>query len=164
MELTPDGGTTVATVSERLIAAGLSLPEPPTALGDYVPAVRAGGLVFTSGQLPLRDGALLSSGRVGESVSFETAVECARIAALNALAAASTLCELDEVTSVIKLTGYVASAPGFTAQPGVVDGASGVLIAAFGSSGRHAREAVGVAELPKGAPVEVSVILLLGDE
>jgi enamine deaminase RidA (YjgF/YER057c/UK114 family) len=153
----------VSTVIDRLASAGLSLPEPPSALGDYLPAVRAGSLVFTSGQLPIREGALLTSGLVGESVTPEVASECARIAALNGLAAASTVCDLDAVCGVAKLTGYVASAVGFTGQPGVVDGASAVLLAAFGDAGRHAREAVGVAELPKGAPVEVAMILVLGD-
>lgn len=153
----------MSTVTERLAAAGLELPEPLPALGDYVPAVRVGQLVFTAGQLPIRDGALLTSGVVGHSVSPDTAVECARLAALNALAAASTVCDLDRVTAVVKLTGYVASAPGFTAQPSVIDGASGVLIAAFGPAGRHAREAVGVSALPKGAPVEVSLVCALGD-
>ena len=151
------------TVIERLAAAGHTLPAPPSALGDYVPAVRAGALVFTSGQLPIIDGALMTSGIVGGSVSTEVAAECARIAALNALAAASTVCDLDSVRMVAKLTGYVASAEGFTAQPAVIDGASAVLLAAFGEAGRHAREAVGVAELPKGAPVELSVVLVLNE-
>jgi enamine deaminase RidA (YjgF/YER057c/UK114 family) len=151
------------TVIERLAAAGHALPAPPSALGDYVPAVRAGALVFTSGQLPIIDGALMTSGIVGGSVSTEVAAECARIAALNALAAASTVCDLDSVRTVAKLTGYVASAEGFTTQPAVLDGASAVLLAAFGEAGRHAREAVGVAELPKGAPVELSVVLVLDE-
>jgi enamine deaminase RidA (YjgF/YER057c/UK114 family) len=119
--------------------------------------------VFTSGQLPIIDGALMTSGIVGGSVSTEVAAECARIAALNALAAASTVCDLDSVRTVAKLTGYVASAEGFTTQPAVLDGASAVLLAAFGEAGRHAREAVGVAELPKGAPVELSVVLVLDE-
>jgi enamine deaminase RidA (YjgF/YER057c/UK114 family) len=150
-------------VVERLAAAGYVLPAPPSALGDYVPAVRAGALVFTSGQLPVVDGALMTSGVVGSSVSPEVAAECAGVAALNALAAASTVCDLDAVRMVAKLTGYVASAEGFTAQPVVIDGASAVLLAAFGEAGRHAREAVGVAELPKGAPVELSVVLVLSE-
>jgi enamine deaminase RidA (YjgF/YER057c/UK114 family) len=153
----------VSTVTERLASAGLLLPEPPSALGDYLPAVRAGSLVFTSGQLPLREGSLITSGLVGAAVTPEVAHECARVAALNGLAAASTVCDLDKVTRVAKVTGYVASAEGFTAQPQVIDGASAVLLTAFGQLGRHAREAVGVAQLPKGAPVEVSIVLVLSD-
>ena len=129
-----------------------------------MPAVRAGNLVFTSGQLPLRDGALVTSGHVGGPVSPQSAAECARVAVLNALAAAATVCDLDTVVRVVKLTGYVASAPGFTAQPSVIDAASGVLAAAFGEAGKHAREAVGVAEPPKGAPVELSIVLALAEQ
>lgn len=149
-------------VEDRLAAAGHTLPSPSTALGSYVPACRAGSLVFTSGQLPVRDGALVTSGIVGETVSVETARACAERAALNALAVASTVCDLDEVRRVVKLTGYVASTPGFTAQPSVIDGASAVMIAAFGEAGRHARAAVGVASLPLGSPVEVEVVLEIG--
>ncbi len=148
-------------VAQRLHDGGLELPVPSAALGAYVPATRAGDLVFTSGQLPMRAGELLGTGRVGDDVDVETAVRCARQCALNALAAASTVCDLDEIAQVVKLVGYVASAPGFTGQPGVVDGASGVLALAFGESGRHAREAIGVAALPLGAPVEVSLVLAL---
>jgi enamine deaminase RidA (YjgF/YER057c/UK114 family) len=146
-------------VTDNLAAAGLVLPPAPSALGSYVPAVRAGTLVYTSGQLPLVDGSLVTSGLVGGEVTLEVARRCASRAALNALAAASTVCDLDRVTSVVKLTGYVASAPGFTAQPAVVDGASEVLLAAMGERGRHARAAVGVASLPLGAPVEIEIVL-----
>lgn len=148
-----------ASVVERLRSGGLEIPVPAVALGAYVPAVRAGDLVFTSGQLPVHSGELLERGRVGDGVSAEDATLCARQCALNALAAASTVCDLDEVVRIVKLTGYVASAPGFLGQPGVIDGASEVLALAFGEAGRHAREAVGVAALPLGAPVEVSLIL-----
>lgn len=149
------------TVTERLAQAGLSLPEAPKALGDYVPATRTGTLVFTSGQLPLVDGVLLAQGIVGADVDTDTAAKCAAAAVLNALAAASTVCDLDDVLSVVKLVGYVASAPGFTSQPLVLNAASGCLISAFGDAGRHAREAIGVASLPMNAPVEVSVVLEL---
>ncbi|MDT8434075.1 MAG: RidA family protein [Anaerosomatales bacterium] len=152
----------MAAVPDRLESAGLVLPEPPSALGDYLPAVRAGALVFTSGQLPTEAGELLASGLVGTDITPELAAECARTAALNALAAASTVCDLDDVIGVVKLVGYVASAAGFVAQPQVIDGASQVLLSAFGQAGRHAREAVGVARLPKDAPVEVSIVLMLG--
>jgi enamine deaminase RidA (YjgF/YER057c/UK114 family) len=148
-------------VTERLRTAGHELPDPPGALGTYRPARRAGGLVFTAGQLPLRDGSLITSGRVGAEVPSEVAKACASQAALNALAAASTVCGLDEVAAVVRLTGYVSSAPGFTAQPGVVDGASEVMLAAFGDDGAHSRVAVGVAALPLGAPVEIEVVLAL---
>lgn len=147
--------------TRRLAKAGLDLPAGPAALGDYVPAVRSGSLVFTSGQLPMLAGALLASGIVGAEVDGATARACAERCALNALAAASTVCDLDDVTRVVKVTGFVASAPGFTGQPGVVDGASAVMGVAFGESGRHARAAVGVASLPLGAPVELEVVLEL---
>lgn len=148
---------------ERLEAAGLRIPDPPAALGAYVPAVRAGSLVFTAGQLPIRDGALLASGRVGAEVDEAEARACAEQCALNVLAAAASVCDLDEVAAVVRLTGYVASAEDFLGQPAVVDGASGVMVTAFGEAGRHAREAVGVLVLPLGAPVELSAVLLLGD-
>ncbi|PKQ10021.1 MAG: LysR family transcriptional regulator [Actinobacteria bacterium HGW-Actinobacteria-9] len=146
-------------VVARLAKAGLVFPAPAVPVGDYVPATRSGNLVFTSGQLPLRDGALYRTGTVGSDVTVDDAVECARIAALNALAAASTVCDLDDVSRVLKLIGYVASASTFVSQPAVVNGASGVLVAAFGEAGVHAREAVGVSSLPMGAPVEVSIVL-----
>lgn len=151
----------MTSVAERLAGAGLVMPPASAALGMYVPATRAGSVVFTSGQLPLLDGALITSGLVGAQVDAAMARRCAEQAALNALAAASTVCDLDHIRSVVRLVGYVASAPGFTAQPSVVDGASEVLIAAFGEAGRHARSAVGVAALPLGAPVEVELTLLL---
>jgi enamine deaminase RidA (YjgF/YER057c/UK114 family) len=149
------------TVVERLLAAGLELPVPAAALGAYVPAVHAGDLVFTSGQLPMCDGRLLERGLVGDTVSVEAAALCARQCALNALAAASTVCDLEGVERVVKLVGYVASAPHFSAQPAVIDGASEILALAFGEQGRHAREALGAAALPLGAPVEVSLVLEL---
>lgn len=152
----------MATVAERLAAAGLVLPEPARPAGAYVPAVLSDGLVFTSGQLPIVDGSLVSIGLVGQDVSAEAARECARVCALNALAAAATVCDLEEVVRAVKLTGYVASAGGFVAQPAVIDGASEVLVLAFGDAGTHAREAVGVARLPLDAPVECSLVLALG--
>lgn len=146
-------------VAERLRSAGWSLPSAPAPAGAYVPAVRVGGLVFTSGQLPVVDGNLRAVGTVGREVTSEVAFECARLCALNALAAAATVCDLDQVSQVIKLTGYVASAPDFTAQPAAINGASEVMRVAFGDAGVHAREAVGVSALPLGAPVEVSITL-----
>ena len=149
----------MSSVSDRLAEAGHDLPQAAAALGAYVPAVRTGSLVFTSGQLPVRTGELLAAGVVGAEVGLDLARICAQRCALNALAAAGTVCDLDAVTRVVKVTGYVASAAGFTAQPSVVDGASELLALAFGDRGRHAREAVGVAALPLGAPVEVAIVL-----
>lgn len=146
-------------VADRIAAAGLTLPQPSAALGAYVPSVRSGSLVFTAGQLPLVDGALIANGRVGDEVAVDVARDCAQRCVLNALAAASVSCDLDEVVRVVKVTGYVASAPGFTAQPGVIDAASELLVTIFGDSGKHAREAVGVTALPLGAPVEISLVL-----
>ena len=127
-----------------------------------MPAVRSGSLVFTSGQLPLVDGTLSATGSVPGDVTPEIARESASTCALNALAAASTVCDLDAVVRVVKVTGFVASEPTFTGQPSVVDGASSVMLAAFGDAGRHARAAVGVASLPVGAPVEVEIVLEVG--
>lgn len=135
------------------------MPEAPTAVGAYVPAVRSGHLVFTSGQLPWLEGELLARGTVGADVTPETAAACAERCALNALAAAASVCDLDSVTRVVKIVAYVASVPDFGGQPGVIDSASAVMVAAFGESGTHAREAVGVAALPLGAPVELSIVL-----
>lgn len=146
-------------VKGRLAAAGLSLPPTPAAVGAYVPAARSGALVFTSGQLPVVDGELVARGTVDAEVSVETAQQCATECALRALAAAASVADLDSVVRVVKVTGYVASSAGFDAQPAVIDAASAVMKAAFGESGAHAREAVGVAALPLGAPVEVSVVL-----
>lgn len=151
----------MSSVVQRLEAAGLMLPSAATPVGSYVSATRTGSLVFTSGQLPVVDGELMASGLVGDAVSLEAAQACAQRCALNCLAAAATVCDLDEVVSAVKLVGYVASATGFTSQPAVINGASDVLTLAFGDSGKHAREAVGVAALPLGAPVEVSLILAL---
>ena len=147
--------------SQRLAALGLELPEVATPVGTYVPAKRVGDLIHTSGQLPLVSGDLVAAGLVGQragDVTPERANECARIAALNALAAAAQVAGgLDSIESVVKITGFVASAPGFTAQPAVINGASSLLVEVFGEAGRHARSAVGVASLPLGAPVEVEL-------
>ena len=145
----------------RLAALGLALPEVATPVGTYVPAKRIGDLVHTSGQLPLVEGDLLAVGLVGQragDVTPERATECARVSALNALAAAAQVAGgLDNIESVVKITGFVASAPGFTAQPAVINGASSLMVEVFGEAGRHARSAVGVAALPLGAPVEVEI-------
>jgi enamine deaminase RidA (YjgF/YER057c/UK114 family) len=125
----------------------------------YLPAVRTGSLVFTAGQVPLVDGTVVATGKVGAGIDAETARQLARTCALNALAAVDALVGLDSVTRVVKVVGFVASAPGFTGQPAVVDGASDLLGEVFGEAGAHARSAVGVAELPLGAPVEVELVV-----
>ena len=145
----------------RLAALGLDLPPVAAPLASYVPAVQSGRQVYISGQLPLVDGQLLETGKVGAEVSPERANELAAACALNALAAVDALVGLERVSKVVKVTGFVAAADGFTAIPSVVNGASDLLGAVFGEAGRHARSAVGVAELPLGAPVEVEVIFEL---
>jgi enamine deaminase RidA (YjgF/YER057c/UK114 family) len=146
-------------VTERLAELGLTLPEVVAPLAAYVPAVRSGALVWSSGQLPMADGQLLASGLVGADVTPEQATELAQRCALNALAAVGSVVELDDMVCVVEVVGFVASAPGFTGQPAVVNGASELLGAVFGDAGRHARSAVGVAALPLGAPVEVEVVV-----
>lgn len=153
------------TPTERLAQLGLELPATPAPLAAYVPAVRSGDLVYTSGQLPMVDGALPKTGVVGDEavdVTPEEAAALARRCALNALAAVASVVDLDSVVRVVKVTGFVASAPGFTAQPVVVNGASELLGQVFGDAGRHARSAVGVSALPLGAPVEVEVVVQVG--
>ena len=147
---------------ERLAELGLELPEVAAPLAAYVPAVRSGDLVFTSGQLPLRGGELVAVGKVGAEVDPETAAACAQQCALNALAAAAALVPLEQVSRVVKLVVYVASAPDFTGQPGVGNGASHLVGEVFGDAGRHARSAVGVAALPLDAPVEVELVVEVG--
>lgn len=145
--------------SWRLRQLGMALPAVPTPAGAYLPAVRAGDLVFTAGQLPLVDGALTVTGLVGSEVSIEEAAACARTAALNAVAAAADAAGgVDAVGRVVKVVVFVASAPGFTAQAQVANGASDLLAEIFGPAGRHARSAVGVAALPLRAPVEVELV------
>ena len=144
----------------RLRELGLELPAVPSPAGAYVPATRAGNLVFTAGQLPFRGGELHAEGKVGEEVSAEQAYEAARLCALNALAAAAAETGgLGGIERVVKVTGFVASAPGFNGQPGVLNGASELLGEIFGEAGLHARSAVGVAELPLNAPVEVELVV-----
>jgi enamine deaminase RidA (YjgF/YER057c/UK114 family) len=148
-------------VAARLESLGITIPHRAAApAGVYVPAVVSGNLVFTAGQLPFVDGALPARGKVGAEVSPETARDCARIAVVNALAAvAEVIGSLDRVVRVAKVVGFVASDPGFTAQPGVIDGASELLGAVFDDAGVHARSAVGVAVLPLDSPVEVELIV-----
>ena len=144
---------------ERLAALGLTLPPVAAPVAAYVPAVRSGPYVYTAGQLPLADGKLPRTGKVGAQVSVDEAAGLARTCALNALAAvASVAGGLSAVTRIVKVTGFVASDPSFTGQPLVVNGASELLLEVFGEAGRHARSAVGVAVLPLDAPVEIELI------
>ncbi|WP_430592284.1 RidA family protein [Humidisolicoccus flavus] len=146
-------------VLERLSELGLTLPKVAAPVAAYIPAVSTGKLVFTSGQLPFVDGELPVTGLVGAEVSAEEAAALARICALNALAAIDAeIGSLDRVTRIVKVTGFVASADGFTGQPVVVNGASELFGEVFGDVGVHARSAVGVAQLPLASPVEVEVI------
>jgi enamine deaminase RidA (YjgF/YER057c/UK114 family) len=143
----------------RLAELGITLPEPPSPVASYVPFVVAGNLVFVSGQIPARAGALKRTGLVGAEVSQDDAVEEARVCAINAMAHLRAAAgSLDAIGRIVKLTVFVASAPGFRAQPLVANGASDLFVEVFGEAGRHARAAVGVAELPLGASVEVEVI------
>ena len=145
---------------ERLVELGLTLPEVVPPVAAYVPTVRTGSLVFTSGQVPLKDGALAFTGKVGAEVDPADAFLLAQQCALNALAAVKAeIGDLGRVRQVVKVVGFVASAPTFTGQPQVVNGASELLVAVFGEAGRHARSAVGVAVLPLDAPVEVEIVV-----
>ena len=150
----------MATVEQRLAQLGRPLPVAPAPLAAYVPAVRTGSLVFTAGQLPLVDGALHASGILTADDDIEKARECAAISVVNAIAAIKTVVpDLSQITRIVKLTGFVASTPGFTAHPQVVNGASELLGQIWPESGRHARSAVGVASLPLGAPVEIELVV-----
>jgi enamine deaminase RidA (YjgF/YER057c/UK114 family) len=146
----------------KLAELGLVLPEVVPPVAAYVPAVQTGKHVYVSGQLPMSGGQLMATGKVGAEVSAERAKDLAAQCALNALAAIDSLVGIDNVVKVVKVTGFVASAGGFTGQPGVINGASELFGAVFGEAGRHARSAVGVAELPLGAPVEVEVVVEVG--
>jgi enamine deaminase RidA (YjgF/YER057c/UK114 family) len=148
--------------STRLAELGIELPEVAKPLASYVPAVRSGNWVYTSGQLPMQAGKLAQTGKVGADVTPEQAKALARICALNALAAVDSLVGIDAVTQVVKVVGFVASAAGFDGQPGVINGASDLLGEVFGDRGAHARSAVGVFELPLDAPVEVELVVEVG--
>jgi enamine deaminase RidA (YjgF/YER057c/UK114 family) len=143
---------------KNLAELGITLPPVVAPVAAYIPAIRTGSLVYTSGQLPFVNGQLSAVGKVGAEVSVEAAKEAARLCALNALAAVHDLVGLDAVVRIVKVVGFVASAPGFGDQPVVINGASEFLGQVFGDAGRHARSAVGVAELPRDTPVEVELI------
>jgi enamine deaminase RidA (YjgF/YER057c/UK114 family) len=152
------------TPEEKIRDLGIELPGAPKPLGAYVPFVRTGNLVYLSGMLPLKDGKLLKTGRLGEGVSLEDGALCASTAALNALGVLrSFVGSLNMITQCVKLSGFVASAPDFTDQPKVLNGASELMVAVFGDSGRHARVAVGVNILPMNSPVEVDFIFEVRD-
>ncbi len=147
------------TPEEKLTSLGITLPELPKPLGSYVPFVRAGNLVYLSGMLPLKDGKLLSTGKVGASVTLDDATQLAKTAAINALAVLkSAIGDLDNVKRCIKVSGYVSSADDFCDQPKVINGASDFLFEVFGEAGRHVRVAVGVNVLPLDSPVEIDFI------
>jgi enamine deaminase RidA (YjgF/YER057c/UK114 family) len=147
-------------VEDRLAALGLAVPDVAKPVASYVPAVRTGSYIYTSGQVPLRNGELITTGKVGDQVSPELATECAQQCALNAIAAVKAeLGDLDQVKRVVKVVCFVASDTGFTGQPQVANGASDLLGKAFGDAGVHARSAVGVPVLPLDAPVEVEIIV-----
>jgi enamine deaminase RidA (YjgF/YER057c/UK114 family) len=150
----------MSTPEERLADLGLEIPEVAKPVAAYVPAVRTGNYVFTSGQVPFREGQLVATGKVGGEVTVEIAVECARLCALNAMAAVKALVgDLSRVNRVVKVVAFVASTPDFTGQPGVANGASELLGTVFGEAGQHARSAVGVPVLPLDAPVEVEILV-----
>jgi enamine deaminase RidA (YjgF/YER057c/UK114 family) len=147
------------TWSARLSELGIELPPVVKPVAAYVPAVQTGNLVYTAGQVPMQAGAMAQSGHVGGDVTAEEGKALARICVLNALAAVDGLVGIDAVVRVVKVVGFVSSAPGFNGQPGVINGASELLGEVFGEAGAHARSAVGVSELPLNAPVEVELIV-----
>lgn len=151
------------TPEQRLAELGIEIPDVVAPLASYVPAVRSGSYVYTSGQVPMVKGQMPVTGKVGAEVDPDTAKDCARVCALNALAAVRSITgDLSAVTRVVKVVGYVASDPGFTGQPGVVNGASDLLGQIFGDAGIHARSAVGVVALPLDAPVELELVVEVG--
>lgn len=152
----------MSTPEERLAELGLTVPEVAAPVASYVPAVRSGNYVFTSGQLPMRSGELMVTGKVGGEVTPEEAVECAQQCALNAIAAVKAeIGDLSQVKRIVKVVAFIASTPDFTGQPGVANGASELFGHAFGEAGVHARSAVGVPVLPLDSPVEVELLVEL---
>ena len=144
----------------KLKALNIELPMAPKPVANYVPVVQAGDLLFLSGVLPSRDGQLILTGKLGQGITIEQGMEAAKVAALNALAIVrSEVGSLDKVKRIVKMVGHIASAPGFTDQPQVLNGASDLLVQIFGEAGKHARVAVGAAELPRQAPIEIELIV-----
>jgi len=147
---------------QKLTQLGLELPAPPKPVANYVPVVRTGDLLFLSGVLPSRDGQLIMTGKLGQNLSIDQGMEAARVAVLNGLSIIrQETGSLDRVKRIVKMVGHIASAPGFTDQPQVLNGASDLLVSLFGDAGRHARVAVGAAELPRQAPIEIELIVEL---
>ncbi|HSN05032.1 MAG TPA: RidA family protein, partial [Nitrospira sp.] len=147
-------------IDAKLKRLNLELPAAPKPVANYVPVVRAGDLLFLSGVLPSRDGQLIMTGKLGQGLSIEQGMDAAKVAALNALAIIQgEVGSLDNVRRIVKMVGHIASAPGFTDQPQVLNGASDLFVALFGDAGKHARVAVGAAELPRQAPVEIELIV-----
>jgi enamine deaminase RidA (YjgF/YER057c/UK114 family) len=142
----------------KLAELALELPAVSSPKGAYIPAVRSGNLVYVSGQVPMSDGELIAIGKVGKEITPQRAKELSRQCALAALAAVDAVAGLENLVRIVKVVGYVASADGFTGQPDVVNGASDLFVTLFGDAGRHARSAIGVAQLPLGAPVEIEII------
>jgi enamine deaminase RidA (YjgF/YER057c/UK114 family) len=150
-------------VRAKLAELGLVLPVAAKPVAAYVPAIRTGNLVFTAGQLPMVDGALSASGKVGDKVSVEDAKKLAQICAVNALAAVETVADINKIARVVRVVGYVNGVTGFIQQPAVVNGASELFLHIWGEAGKHARSAVGVAELPLDAPVELELTVEIKD-
>jgi enamine deaminase RidA (YjgF/YER057c/UK114 family) len=149
-------------IKEKIESLGLTLPVAALPVAAYVPAVKTGNLVFVAGQLPLVDGKIVKEGKVGKEVTLEEAKEMAQVCALNALAAIALVADLDQIERVVRVGGFVNGIPGFTAIPPIINGASELFIKLFGDvNGKHARTAIGVAELPLNAPVEVEVLVQL---
>ena len=150
-------------VRAKLAEMGLTLPVAAKPVAAYVPAIRTGNIVFTAGQLPLVNGAMPATGKVGDKVTIEEAKKLAEVCALNALAAVETVADVNKIVKVVRVVGYVNGVAGFTSQPAVVNGASELFIQIFGEAGKHARSAVGIAELPLDAPVELELTVEIAD-
>ena len=150
-------------VRAKLAELGLTLPIAAKPVAAYVPAVRTGNIVFTAGQLPMSEGALVATGKVGANISVEDAKQLAQLCAINALAAVETVVSVNQIVRVIRVVGYVNGAPGFNSHPAVINGASELFLNIWGEAGKHARSAIGVAELPFDAPVEVELTVEVAD-
>ena len=150
-------------VRAKLAELGLTLPVAALPIAAYVPAVRTGNIVFTAGQLPLVDGAMAETGKTGGDVSVERAKELAQICALNALAAVALVADINKIVKVVRVVGYVNGFPGFVNHPAVVNGASELFVHIWGDAGKHARSAIGVAELPLNSPVEIELTVEISD-
>jgi enamine deaminase RidA (YjgF/YER057c/UK114 family) len=153
----------VIDVKAKLSEMGLTLPIAAKPVAAYVPAIRTGNLIFTAGQLPLVEGAMSLTGKIGEKISIDQGKELARICALNCLAAVQTVADVNTIVKIVRVVGYVNGIPGFTSQPAVINGASELFLQIWGESGKHARSAIGVAELPLHAPVEVELTVEVKD-